>query len=68
MAPLLYRKFVAKRLLIATLIIYAASLSLFTFTSSYALLMISRFITGFTQVIIYLYLPAWLDLRASGEK
>ena len=68
MAPLLYRKFVAKRLLIATLVIYGASLSLFTITSSYALLMISRFITGFAQVIIYLYLPAWLDLRASGEK
>ena len=66
---MLYRKFIAKRLLVCTLIVHGAFLFLFTLISpSYALLLIIRFLLGFSQIILYLYLPAWIDLRASGEK
>ena len=68
MAPLLYKKVVAKRVLLMTLLVHGVSLCLFSITTSYALLMISRLLTGFAQIFIYLYLPAWVDLYASGEK
>lgn len=68
-ASTLYRKFTTKRLLLSTLVAHGLSLCLFPFgKSSYALLMVSRFATGLTQVLLYLHLPAWLDLKATGEK
>ena len=61
-ASYMYGKFNSKRLLISVLIANVFSLFIFTVVKNYTLLVISRFFTGFFQVFVSIYYPAWVDL------
>lgn len=50
------------------LISNALSLCFFTVTKLYALLVVSRFLTGFFQVYVSIYYPVWADCFGSSEK
>ena len=41
---------------------------IFTMTKSYAVLVISRFLTGFFQVFVSIYYPVWADCFGTTDK
>ena len=63
----MYQKFNSKLVLLFVLLANAISLSMFTLTKLYYLLVISRFLTGFFQVFISIYYPVWADCFGTNE-
>jgi len=67
-ASFVYQRFSAKAVLLTVLIANAISLLLFTAGKAFALLFLSRFLTGFFQVFISIYYPVWADCYGASEK
>ena len=64
----MYQQCNSKCLLLCILLANAFSLCIFTVTKIYAILVISRFLTGFFQVFISIYYPVWADRFGTSEK
>ena len=66
-ASFTYQKFNSKHVLVAVLMANAVSMACFTISSNYAILVTSRFFTGFFQVFVSIYYPVWADSYGTSE-
>lgn len=66
-ASFLMHRLKHKTIIIATLILNGISLWLFTVKSNYVCMCISRFIAGFSQIFITIYVPLYFDAFANQK-
>ena len=62
LSPLLFLKVSPKIIITVSLLLYAASLFVFTLPGGFATLAVSRTFVGFFQVFMTIYFPVWVDL------
>lgn len=67
-ASFMYEKFNSKNVLLAVLLANAVSMSIFTTSANFVVLMTSRFFTGFFQVFVSIYYPVWADSFGSSDQ
>ena len=67
-ASFTYQKFNSKHVLVAVLLANAISMACFTLSKHYAILVTSRFFTGFFQVFVSIYYPVWADSFGTSEQ
>ena len=67
-ASFTYQKFNSKHVLVTVLLANAVSMTCFTLSKQYAILVTSRFFTGFFQVFVSIYYPVWADIFGTSEQ